>query len=130
MLTMYGDDAHLLRARSASASAFVSKDAPAQNVVSAIRHAAARPDKFVAEGLAEAERNRAEHALLTTREQEVLNLLAEGLGVAGISSALFISESTTKTHVAKIYGKLGASNRAQALMTAIQRGLVDNSRRR
>jgi DNA-binding NarL/FixJ family response regulator len=129
MLTMYGDDVHLLRARSAGASAFVSKDAPAPTVVKAIRHAATAPNTFIAEGLADAERNQARQTVLTNREQEVLNLLAEGLGIAGISSALFISESTAKTHVAKIYGKLGASNRAQALMTAVHRGLVPESRR-
>jgi DNA-binding NarL/FixJ family response regulator len=126
VLTMYGDSDHLLRSRDAGASNFVSKDAPASEVIAAIRHAAARPDEFVAAGMAEAlaDRDRSGGTSLTPREQEVLQLLAEGLGVAGISRKLYISESTTKTHVAKIYAKLGASNRAQALMTAIRKGLV------
>ena len=58
----------------------------------------------------------------------MLTLLAEGLGVSGISKRLYISESTTKTHMAKVYAKLGVSNRAQALMTAIRQGLVDPDR--
>ena len=63
---------------------------------------------------------------LSPREREVLGLLAEGLGVAAISKQLFISESTTKTHISKVYEKLGAGNRAQALMTAMRLGLIAN----
>ena len=57
-------------------------------------------------------------------------MLAEGLGVSQISRQLFISDSTTKTHISKLYDKLGAGNRAQALMTALRLGLLaapDNS---
>jgi DNA-binding NarL/FixJ family response regulator len=61
---------------------------------------------------------------LSPRETEVLNLLADGLGVAQISKKLYISESTTKTHISKLYDKLGAGNRAQALMTALRLGLL------
>jgi DNA-binding NarL/FixJ family response regulator len=61
---------------------------------------------------------------LSPREREVLGLLADGLGVAQISRQLYISESTTKTHISKLYEKLGAGNRAQALMTALKLGLL------
>ena len=61
---------------------------------------------------------------LSPREKEVLGLLADGLGVAQISRQLYISESTTKTHISKLYEKLGAGNRAQALMTALKLGLL------
>ena len=61
---------------------------------------------------------------LSPRESEVLALLAEGYGVGPIARRLFISESTTKTHISKIYDKLGAGNRAQAIMKAIQAGLI------
>ena len=54
----------------------------------------------------------------------MLGLLAEGYGVGPIARRLFISESTTKTHISKIYDKLGAGNRAQAIMKAIQAGLI------
>jgi DNA-binding NarL/FixJ family response regulator len=61
---------------------------------------------------------------LSPREKEVLGLLADGLGVAAIARKLFISESTAKTHISKIYDKLGAANRAQAIMNAIRAGLL------
>ena len=61
---------------------------------------------------------------LSNREREVLALLAEGLGVAAISRSLFVSHSTTKSHIAKLYEKLGARNRAQAIMLAVQGGLL------
>ena len=56
----------------------------------------------------------------------MLDLLAEGLGVSAIAEQLFVSESTAKTHISKIYEKLGAANRAQALVTAMRLGLLRN----
>jgi len=61
---------------------------------------------------------------LTERERQVLNLLADGLSATAISGQLYISESTVKAHVSRIYEKLGAANKAQALMTAIRLGLI------
>ena len=61
---------------------------------------------------------------LSPREKEVLQRLADGLSVAQISRQLYISESTTKTHISKLYDKLGAANRAQAIMTALRLGLL------
>jgi DNA-binding NarL/FixJ family response regulator len=126
VLTMYAGDDHLLGALEAGASAFVAKDAPADDVVSAARHAAASPDAFSATDLADAMRRRLTPSAppLSPREREVLALLADGLGVAQIAKTLFISESTAKTHISKLYDKLGAGNRAQALMTAMRRGLI------
>jgi DNA-binding NarL/FixJ family response regulator len=126
VLTMYAGDDHLLGALDAGASAFVAKDAPADDVVAAARHAAASPDAFSATDLADAMRRRLTPGSpqLSPREREVLALLAEGLAVAQIAKTLFISESTAKTHISKLYDKLGAGNRAQALMTAMRRGLI------
>lgn len=126
ILTMYAGDQRMMEAREAGAAAFVSKAAPAREVVAATKKAVDNPDRFYADGLAEAlARVESEHRpVLTRREAEVLQLLADGLGVSAISRRLFISESTTKTHVGKIYAKLGASNRAQALMTAVRLELV------
>ena len=126
VLTMYAEDEHLLGALEAGASAFVAKDAPADDVVAAARHAAAAPDAFSATDLAEAMRRRLTPPApsLSPRETEVLALLADGLPVAQIAKTLYISESTTKTHISKLYDKLGAANRAQALMTAMRRGLI------
>ena len=61
---------------------------------------------------------------LSPREQEILELLAQGLGVTPLARRLYISESTAKTHISKVYEKLGAANRAQAIMRAVQSGLI------
>jgi DNA-binding NarL/FixJ family response regulator len=128
VLTMYAGDDQLFGALEAGASAFVPKDAPAEDVISAARHAAVSPRAFTATDLAGAMQRRLSPSgpQLSPREREVLGLLADGLGVAAISKQLFISESTTKTHISKVYEKLGAANRAQALMTAMRLGLIAN----
>jgi DNA-binding NarL/FixJ family response regulator len=127
VLTMYAGDEQLFGALDAGASAFVPKDAPADEVVAAARHAAASPRTFTAADLAEAMRRRMTPSgpQLSPREREVLGLLAEGLGVSQISRRLYISDSTTKTHISKLYEKLGAANRAQALMAALRLGLIE-----
>lgn len=129
VLTMYAGDEQLFTALEAGASAFVPKNAPSEDVVAAARHAAATPTSFTAKDLAEAMKRRLSPSgpKLSPREHEVLLLLADGLGVAQISRRLFISESTTKTHISKLYEKLGAGNRAQALMTALRLGLLKQS---
>ncbi|WP_336922681.1 response regulator transcription factor [Aquipuribacter sp. SD81] len=127
VLTMYAGDEHLLGALEAGASAFVNKDAPSDDVVAAARHAVASPRSFSAEDLAGAMQRRLSTPVgpaLSPRETEVLHLLAEGLSAGQIGRRLFISESTTKTHIGKIYDKLGATNRAQAVMKAVRLGLV------
>jgi DNA-binding NarL/FixJ family response regulator len=125
--TMYDKDDYLLAALEAGASAFVLKQAPADEVVSAARRAVAAPLAFSAAGLADAMRRRmAPPAVqLTPRESEILALLTQGLSVAQVSQKLFVSSSTTKTHMAKLYEKLGAANRTQAVMAAVRLGLVD-----
>lgn len=126
VLTMYAGDEQLFAALEAGASAFVAKDAPADDVVAAARHAVVAPRSFTAANLADAMRRRMEPSgpRLSPREQEVLDLLAEGLGVAAIARKMYVSESTAKTHISKIYEKLGAANRAQAIMAAIRAGLI------
>jgi DNA-binding NarL/FixJ family response regulator len=61
---------------------------------------------------------------LTARELEVLNLLAEGLPNKAIGDRLGISDQTVKFHVASITGKLGASNRTEAVRIAVRRGMI------
>ena len=126
VLTMYAGDEQLFAALEAGASAFVAKDAPADDVVAAARHAVVAPRSFTSANLADAMRRRMEPTgpRLSPREQEVLDLLAEGLGVAAIARKMYVSESTAKTHISKIYEKLGAANRAQAIMAAIRAGLI------
>jgi DNA-binding NarL/FixJ family response regulator len=126
VLTMHGDDETLLHALEAGATALVLKSATLDSVVDAVRRSAAAPDVFAAAGLAAALRRRSavQPTRLTPRESEVLLLLKDGLSVSQVARKLFMSESTVKTHVARIYDKLGANNRAQALMSAIRQGLV------
>jgi DNA-binding NarL/FixJ family response regulator len=126
VLTMYAGDEQLLTALEAGASAFIAKSAASDDVVAAARHAAASPNSFTAKDLNAALQRRASPSgpQLSGRELEVLGLLAEGLGVAAISRHLFVSDSTTKTHIARLYDKLGAANRAQAIMNAVRAGLL------
>lgn len=123
------NDEHLFEALDAGVSAYVTKSSPADDVIAAVRHAAVSPHTFTASNLAEAMKRRLSPSgpQLSPREREVLQLLADGLSVAQISRDLYISESTTKTHISKLYEKLGAGNRAQALMSALRLGLLRQS---
>lgn len=126
VLTMYAGDDHLFGALEAGASAFVPKDSPAEEVVAAARHAHSSPNAFSAADLAEAMRRRIQPdgPRLSPRESEALQLLADGLSVAAIAREMYISESTAKTHISKLYEKLGVANRSQALMAALRLGFL------
>jgi DNA-binding NarL/FixJ family response regulator len=128
VLTMHSGDDQIFAAMEAGASGFVGKDAPAGEVVKAARHAAVSPRSFVCAGLVGAmmRRQASESSRLTEREHDVLLLLADGLGAAAIGEKLYLSESTAKSHIARIYQKLGAVNRAQALVTAMRTGLLSS----
>lgn len=128
ILTMHSGDDQIFAAMQAGASGFVGKDAPSAEVVRATRHAAVSPRAFVCAGLGGAMLRRRSHESthLGQREHQVLLLLADGLGAAAIGEKLFLSESTAKSHIAKIYQKLGAANRAQALVTAMRIGLLSS----
>ncbi|HEX3614559.1 MAG TPA: response regulator transcription factor [Sporichthyaceae bacterium] len=128
ILTMYAGDDQLFGALEAGASSFVNKDAPAEEVLAAARHAAASPASFSAADLADAMRRKMTPSgpALSPREKEVLKLLYDGLAVSGIAKKLFISESTTKTHISKVYEKLGAANRVQAVRAALDMGLISS----
>jgi DNA-binding NarL/FixJ family response regulator len=128
ILTAHGEDDVLFRALETGASAFVSKTVPMAEVVAAIRYAAVAATSFTAAGLAQALRRRQEapdRAMLSPRERDVLRLLQEGHSVRTIAETLYISLSTAKTYVARLYEKLGATNRATALMAAVRLGLVE-----
>jgi DNA-binding NarL/FixJ family response regulator len=130
VLTMHSGDDQIFAAMEAGASGFVGKDAPAGEVVKAAIHSAASPRTFLCTGLAGAmmRRGAAESSRLSEREHEVLLLLADGLGSGAIGSELYMSESTVKSHIGRIYQKLGATNRAQALVTAMRVGLLSSVR--
>jgi DNA-binding NarL/FixJ family response regulator len=126
VFTMPNDDETLLAALDAGASSLVLKTSSSEEVLAMVRRAAAAPDSFTAVGLADALRRRSTQVKpnLTAREMEVLERLAVGDSVAGMAKRLYMSESTVKTHIAKLYSKLGAHNRASAVMAAIKLGFV------
>ncbi len=127
VLTSQDQDDVLFRALETGVSAFVAKTAPVQELLAAIRHAAVAASSFTAAGLATAlsrQRTAAERLALSPRETEILGLLRDGLSVPAIAAAMFISQSTAKTYVARLYDKLGAANRAQALVAAMHYGLI------
>jgi DNA-binding NarL/FixJ family response regulator len=129
IFTASGEDNVLFRALETGASAFVSKTASAPEIVGAIRHAAVSASSFSSRGLAAALRRRQEAPavpVLSEREQQVLKLLLAGLSVPDLAIRLHISASTAKTYVARLYDKLGANSKAQALLTAVRLGLVDS----
>src|SRR5215469_16463384 len=126
ILTSRNEDDVLFRALETGVSAFVAKSAPIEEVLAAVRHSAVAASSFTASGLATALTRRREvgdRLLLSAREMEVLSLLRDGLSVPAIARQMFISYSTAKTYVARLYQKLGATNRAQALMAAVQYGM-------
>jgi DNA-binding NarL/FixJ family response regulator len=126
VLTTYDTDADILRAIEAGATGYLLKDAPREELFRAIR-AAARGEAVLAPGVAARLMDRmrapAEEAL-TTREIEVLSLVARGASNKEIARQLHISEATVKTHLVHIYGKLGVADRTAAATTALQRGIL------
>ena len=127
LLTSQEEDDVLFRALETGVSAFVAKSAPVEEVLAAIRHAAVAASSFTAAGLAVAlARRRAVHdgIALSPQQSEVLRLLSAGLSIPAIAMTMFISQSTAKTYVARLYEKLGVTNRAQALMAAVQLDLI------
>jgi DNA-binding NarL/FixJ family response regulator len=134
VLTTFDLDEHVYAALAAGASGFLLKDAPATQLVHAIR-VAAGGDALLAPSVTRrliarfAENHTATArptlpADLTPRETEVLTLLAEGLSNAEIAERLFVGEATVKTHVARVLTKLGVRDRVQAVVLAYRSGLV------
>jgi DNA-binding NarL/FixJ family response regulator len=128
LLSATGDDALLYRALDEGMSAYVPKQAQASAVLSAIRQAAVAPDSFTAPGLSGAlARRRAMTGMLSQRERQVLALMRDGISLPGIADRLQVSEATVKTYVARLYTKLQVNNRSQALMAAVNQGLLSSA---
>ena len=126
MLTMHIDRDVFDRALKAGAVGYVTKDSSISEVVEAIR-IAANGDRPMSPRLAEALLNEARRdtdGIISTREEEVLQLVADGLGTNEIAETLFISHRTVKNHLASIYEKLNARDRTQAVLMAVKMGIV------
>jgi DNA-binding NarL/FixJ family response regulator len=135
VLTTFDLDDYVFGALRAGASAFLLKDAPEAQLVSAIRIVDAGGSLFapsVTRRLIEAfarrssrDERRAALGELTTRELEVLRLVAQGLSNSEIATSMVVSEHTVKTHVAHVLQKLGLRDRTQAVVAAYESGLVN-----
>ncbi|GAB3807985.1 response regulator [Micromonospora zhanjiangensis] len=136
ILTTFDLDEYVVGALRAGASGFLSKDVPAEDLVTAIRTVAAGEavvaprilkrllDKF-ADSLPDPGATAPKAlAALTEREREVLVQVARGLSNAEIARALSVSETTIKTHVGHVLTKLGLRDRVQAVVLAYETGLV------
>lgn len=133
MLTTYDNPTYMARAVAGGAAGYLLKGIDQDELLSALRAVANGETLLSAQDLVRSLRGISDHAAgavdlvepLTDREQEVLRLLATGLSNRDIGSVLFIAESTVKTHVEHIIGKLGVSDRVQAAVWAARHGLVD-----
>ncbi|WP_354643424.1 response regulator transcription factor [Kitasatospora camelliae] len=125
ILTTYSTDADILAAVEAGATGYLLKDAPPEEVATAV-HAAARGETVLAPPVAARllGRVRAGRPTLSPRETEILQLLAAGLANRQISKRLFISEATVKTHLVHIYDKLGVDSRTAAIAAGLASGLI------
>lgn len=126
VLTTYDTDTDTLQAIEAGATGCLLKDAPREELFTAVR-AAARGrtvlSPAVATRLVSAVRSPGGEPL-SAREREVLALVARGTPNREIARALFISEATVKTHLTHLYGKLGVKDRAAAVAAAYDRGIL------
>ncbi|MDT3398943.1 response regulator transcription factor [Streptomyces sp. B1866] len=127
VLTTYETDGDILRAVEAGAAGYLLKDLARAELADAVR-AAARGETVLAPSVAarlvDRLRERPERPRLSERETAVLRLVAEGLTNADIGRRLFIGESTVKTHLLRIFGKLGVTDRTAAVTSAMRHGLL------
>jgi DNA-binding NarL/FixJ family response regulator len=135
VLTTFDLDEYVYEALEAGASGFLLKDMSGEDICAAVRQAARGSEALLApavtrrlvERFAMASARSAPHPgleRLSDREREVLRLMAAGLSNHEIATRLYIGETTVKTHVARIFTKLGARDRVQAVIIAHQSGLV------
>jgi DNA-binding NarL/FixJ family response regulator len=131
VLTASDHDQVLVQAIESGASGFLSKSRGIGEVIGAVRSAAAGEAVISGEMLSrllpKLTRNGGPSVDLTPREQEVLELLAEGKSNAAIAEALFVSVHTVRNHVANLSSKLGAHSKLEALSIAVRRGLLPGS---
>jgi DNA-binding NarL/FixJ family response regulator len=128
ILTTNEDPAYATEAMKAGAKAYVLKSADGEEVLETVRmvaHGHAVLDRGVWDALAEQRRARAEQFGLTAREMDVLGLLGRGYRNREIAESLGLSQSTVKTHVARIFKRLDVSDRTDAVITAFRLGIIE-----
>jgi DNA-binding NarL/FixJ family response regulator len=126
VLTTYESDADILRAVETGASGYLLKDAPREELFGAIRVVARGSSPLaptVATRLMQRMRGEDEEAL-STREIEVLELVARGTSNKEIAKVLWVSETTVKSHMLHIFDKLGVADRTAAVTEALKRGII------
>ncbi|HKP06461.1 MAG TPA: response regulator transcription factor [Microbacterium sp.] len=127
ILTTYESDDQILAAIEAGATGYLLKAAPQAEIVAGIRSVAAGQSALspqVAVRLVERMRRPEPETVLTARELDVLRLVATGHSNKQIAAALGIGESTVKTHLLKVFEKLGVADRTRAVTLAMERGLL------
>jgi len=126
ILTTYESDADILRAIETGATGYLLKDAPREELFEAIRVVAEGKSPLaptVASRLVDRMRGTDEEAL-STREIEVLELVAHGTSNKEIAKKLWVSETTVKSHMLHIFDKLGVTDRTAAVTEALRRGII------
>lgn len=138
MLTMHADADVVTQAIAAGAVGYLVKDSSTHEVVSAVR-LAANGETLLSVDLATSMLNEvrrldtpaavpaATEQVITKREEEVLQLIAEGLSTPEVAAALYISVKTVKNHLASIYAKLDSRDRTQAVVRAVKMGIINLS---
>jgi len=123
VLTTYEGDEDIHQALEAGAQGYIIKGMPNETLVAALQsvHAGRR---FIPPPVARALESRTPDSRLSTREKEVLLHLVHGRSNREIAAKLFISEATVKCHLGVIFMRMGVSDRTQAVVAALQRGLV------
>jgi DNA-binding NarL/FixJ family response regulator len=126
VLTTYESDADILRAIETGATGYLLKDTPREELFGAIR-TVAQGQSPLAPGVAARLMQRVrdpEEEGLSTREIEVLELVAHGTSNKEIAKQLWVSETTVKSHMLHIFDKLGVTDRTAAVTEALKRGII------
>jgi DNA-binding NarL/FixJ family response regulator len=126
MLTSSSGRVDVVRALEAGARGYVLEAGPPEDLFRAVRSAAVGGMGLAPEVVGDLVGQRESPGpQLTGREREVVCLMADGHSNRSIAEALFLSEATVKTHLVRIYRKLGVDNRAAAVSEAVRRGLLE-----
>ncbi len=130
LLSAHDESAIVFHALTEGAAGFLPKESTKAEIVRGVLDCANGRDvvpAVLAAGLAGEIRRRgeAQTPALSVREGEVLNFIAQGLSIPAIAAELYLAPSTVKTHVQRLYEKLGVGDRAAAVAAAMRRGLIE-----